>query len=295
VTSLPSSSGKPLAGHCRLRQLLAGPDPSAPSSSGKSLNRAPLAELPLFLQSPHHRGSRSTITVVGGYFGIRDFSPLIIGEVAQPAQITVNGTFEPSVPSSSGKSLNTCRQTWCNDATLQSPHHRGSRSTAIVGVTIMWGRVFVLQSPHHRGSRSTHLCCRSQRPDPSVPSSSGKSLNHAVFLRDRPVQVPSVPSSSGKSLNSTLQKASSGAGFWGGLKNPLKPHAKPDTFRVRLGTWTSEISLIHAGFRAVEKGPGVFGPKELLQRRPIGSVPPAAPHDSAVAGGADDGTVSIRR
>jgi hypothetical protein len=157
--SVPSSSAKSLnPGERALRRQFL---PLVPSSSGKSLNVAlpPNCGIAVnrtgfiggnHLQSPHHRGRRSTVP--GG----------------------VEGQHQaPSVPSSSGKSAQR-RSEVPNprmDLGLQSPHHRGSRSTwwsrsrsrssssLMIGEVTQRplrhsrGAVASLQSPHHRGRR----------------------------------------------------------------------------------------------------------------------------------------------
>jgi hypothetical protein len=170
-------------------------EPSVPSSSGKLLNR--VCRFPSWSRSSATDANQPT------------FSPLIIGEVAQRADDELLKPWfdqiNSSVPSSSGKSLNA---SW-------SFQEKGPG-----------GVVIILQSPHHRGSRST-LADGQRRlvHSPSVPSSSGKSLNSAkdgvgpqhlsfspliigeVAQRRGEVHrpgVPSVPSSSGKSLNGRL-------------------------------------------------------------------------------------------
>jgi hypothetical protein len=80
----------------------------------------------LFLQSPHHRGSRSTTTTSMRPWATCTFSPLVIGEVAQRPQRLRPLGVHPSVPSSSGKSLNGSASAFVqNCATvLQFPHIR---------------------------------------------------------------------------------------------------------------------------------------------------------------------------
>jgi hypothetical protein len=62
---------------------------------------------------------------------------------------------------------------------LQSPHHRGSRSTAVVAFLILRAPATRLQSPHHRGSRSSVVPGSLSHPVPTLQSasSSGKLLN----------------------------------------------------------------------------------------------------------------------
>jgi hypothetical protein len=122
----------------------------------------------MLLSPTHHRGSRST-PEQGGVFPLTAirFCPLIIGEVAQPcparrrmrrhrgkafcpliigevAQRPRPRRFHcrlfPSVPSSSGKSLNLVLVSIGGAWVLLSPHHRGSRSTTRRGVDLRGGR-----------------------------------------------------------------------------------------------------------------------------------------------------------
>jgi hypothetical protein len=159
---------------------------AVPSSSGEPLNEYRADNPEQFdLQSPHHRGSHSTgwtsaptspssssfsPLIIGeaaqqvqrpGHLEGPTFSPLIIGKAAQPIRSSARGLRlrTPSVPSSSGKPLNFEKIEMPWELILQSPHHRGSRST--------W----------------THPGRRQRRRDaPSVPSSSGKPLNMLAAL-----------------------------------------------------------------------------------------------------------------
>jgi hypothetical protein len=103
---------------------------------------------------------------------------------------------------------------------LQSPHHRGSRSTGIAFDLILW--LVMLQSPHHREVRSTsellagsnrcslqsphHRGGRSttaRRPTSFSPLSIGEVAQHRhprTGLNPHPLACPSVPSSAGRSL-----------------------------------------------------------------------------------------------
>jgi hypothetical protein len=104
-----------------------------PSSSGAVPQREMclwVDNRPVVLQSPHHRGGPST-------------------ELLQQAN---HPAASPSVPSSSGKSLN------------------------LRGIILALGLPF-LQSPHHRGGPSTGGHLRVSYLRSSVPSSSGMSLN----------------------------------------------------------------------------------------------------------------------
>jgi hypothetical protein len=228
--------------------------PQPPSSSGRSLNVV-WAQAPqnCDLQSPRNWGSRAPRSGSSATTAIL-FSPLIIGEAAQRGPAVAEGEQLPlTLQSPHHRGIRSTRpRPWWEPSslTLQSPHHRGSRSAESV-VAVTWWRQ-VLQSPHHRGSRSTtkhcagKKCCSfspliigeaAQHPrpkstrawlnssspliigeaaqlggqvnvtsisgfqpeGPSVPSSSGKPLDadRDTFI----CHFPSVPSSSGKPLN----------------------------------------------------------------------------------------------
>ncbi len=117
----------------------------------------------------------------------------------------------PSVPSSSGSSLNVRVRLVRGPPCLRSPHHRGVPSTrSHSGASA--SETTILRSPHHRGVPSTPEGTLRTEP-PSVPSSSGSSLNRSV--RSDTPEEPSVPSSSGSSLNRGPQEPSIHAGFQG--------------------------------------------------------------------------------
>jgi hypothetical protein len=131
------------------------------------------------LRSPHHRGRRSIASaptngcstaslsfspLIIGEKPERSctltaatvpFSPLLIGEVTQPFLGPTRrrcGHLRPSVPSSSGKSLNseTSGATRLTARPFGPPRHWESRSTHTKACYRYW--VYPLQSPHHRGS-----------------------------------------------------------------------------------------------------------------------------------------------
>jgi hypothetical protein len=202
--------------------------PQPPSSSGRSLNVVcPQAPQNCDLQSPCNWGSRAPRSGSSATTAIL-FSALIIGEAAQlvPRSATPSSRGTPFSPLIIGEAAQPIGEyVFCHNDRLQSPHHRGSRSTV-------------------PGSG-----CGSPRT--SVPPSSGKPLNAAPSLNStrsstpfspliigeaaqphdqlrghRRRHWPSVPSSSGKPLNSGLQKASSGAAFRRGfeVEEPAETH-----------------------------------------------------------------------
>jgi hypothetical protein len=160
--------------------------PSVPSSSGKSRNapnRSPVGG-PLFsVFSPFDRGGRSTWPVVGTTRSTATFWSSVPSSSGKslnlvraaacgaPASASVPsssgrslnrlrragaGGVGSSVPSSSGRSLNVSSKGFSETQTdLQSPHHRGSRSTQPHSGSQANMVPYRLQSPHYRGSRST--------------------------------------------------------------------------------------------------------------------------------------------
>jgi hypothetical protein len=227
--------------------------PSVPSSSGKSLNLRARARAQRPVRGRPDRRTFSPL-IIGEvaqlwYFGAVvltfalftlvevPFSPLIIGEVAQRgsrrylrgAQAVHDGA---SVPSSSGKSLNTPARYGDTLVSLQSPHHRGNRST--------W-------SP----------------PAPSRPPTRQSST------------LPSVPSSSGKSLNSALQEASRGAGLRVRFEEPPQTaHSNGSPFGPVPAVRHAKSPCVGRVSTVVEEGTRVFGPKELLNRAATGPFHP---------------------
>ncbi len=86
-------------------------------------------------------------------------------------------------------------------------------------------------------------------------------------LREPRQHLPSVPSSSGKPLNGGFQKARSGAAFRRGFEEPPETvHSNGAPFgSVAAVTYRKSPCPMRACV-AVEEGPGVLGPKELLQK-----------------------------
>jgi hypothetical protein len=205
------------------------------------------------LQSPHHRGSRSTRECLE-----------VLGRVPHS-----------SVPSSSGKSLNAA------DLIRQHPRY--------------------LQSPHHREvAQRSHQWLRRFCRFFSVPSSSGKSLNSCRNVLVQRVIYTSVPSSSGKSLNPSTRTTRSTAlspfrpliigevaqqhpsgsqswrGFRWGLKTPLKPHTKTGHLSGPSRLRSMQNLLVRYGFSAwLKKVPGFWDRKSLFNRAAMRPLHPA--------------------
>ena len=212
--------------------------PSVPSSSGRPLNvprSSPLSWRPPSLQSPHHRGGRSTCnsccatktssTSLQSPHHRGGRSTPLRGRSTRPSsgRQAADQARSPSVPSSSGRPLNGRGDPQRTQQRLQSPHHRGGRSTKCRLCPMV--ETCPLQSPHHRGGRSTQIRRGTRHQRCFSP----------LIIGEVAQQHPS---------GSERRR-----GFRGHVeKGPERAHFAHPTFRVHRGSSASEISCVHAGF-----------------------------------------------
>jgi hypothetical protein len=182
--------------------------------------------------------------------GAANLSPLIIGEAAQLHRAD--------------------RWAWRHAVSLQSPHHRGSRSTLFgVSFLALFAGVSAF-SPLIIGEAAQLIAWKVfliELTSPFSPLIIGEAAQQSETLdASGGYAYPSVPSSSGKPLNSTLEKVSSGAGFRRGFEEPpenVRSYRPP--FGSTAGVAHRKSPCLMRVSGAVEKGPRVLGPKELLQ------------------------------